>query len=484
MAELHHVYIALGANLGDRQSNLLQALQRIRARASVEKVSACYETKPVGYLAQPDFLNMACLISTEASPLELLGFLKQIERQMGRQTSFRGAPRPIDLDILLYDDLVMESPELTIPHPRMSERAFVLAPLADIAPYLVHPILRLTVAEMLQRTDRSGLVPLPRDLRPHLGRDIQQTRPTIHAGLSRAGVTGLHRIVRITRGGQEHLFYADMDLFVDLDSKHVGTHMSRFSDVLEEVVDEITFEKSPSIETLAERVARQIIARQQAVRSEVHVRAVYPMEKISPISGRKMQELYTLIGIAVCTSERSKHIVGAEADGMTVCPCSQDMVREYSKERLLEQGFSSDEANRALSEIPIASHNQRGRGTVMVGSGEEVRAEDLVGIIENSMSSETYDLLKRPDELFVVTKAHRNAAFVEDVVREMLQSVVDIYSGLPDSTFILARQVNFESIHKHDAFAERYGTLGEIRSEILTGSHLAKHTSLQEWLDG
>ncbi len=120
MGELHQVYLALGANLGDRQSNLLQALQRIRIAASIEKVSSCYETKPVGYLQQPDFLNMACLITTELAPHDLLRFLKQIERQMGRQASFRNAPRPIDIDILFYDNLVLESPELTIPHPRMA----------------------------------------------------------------------------------------------------------------------------------------------------------------------------------------------------------------------------------------------------------------------------------------------------------------------------------------------------------------------------
>lgn len=262
----------------------------------------------------------------------------------------------------------------------------------------------------------------------------------------------------------------------------MGVHMSRFTDVLEEVADEITLEKSPNIETLAERIARRVVESQGAIRSEAHIRAVYPMEKTAPVSIKKMQELYTLIGIAVSTRERSKHIVGVEVDGMTVCPCAQDMIRDYSRERLLEEGFSNGEVEQILNAIPIASHNQRGRGTLLVGTDQEVQAEDLVGIVEASMSSETYDLLKRPDELFVVNKAHRNPRFVEDVVREMLQNVVDLYPDLPDDTFILAKQMNLESIHKHNAFAERYGTLGEIRREILAGEHLLRHTSLQEWL--
>src|SRR3972149_4007178 len=254
---------------------------------------------------------------------------------MGRQASFRNAPRPIDIDILFYDDLILESPELTIPHPRMSERAFVLVPLAEIAADVVHPVLQRTATELLEQVDKSSVAPTPLDLQVRLNRDVQQSIPHIHVGLSRAGVTGLHRIVRITREGQEHLFYTEMDLFADLNSRQMGVHMSRFSDALEEVVEEIVLAKSPSIETLAERIAQQVIERQQALRSEVHIRAIYPMTKVSPVSGKKSQELYTLIGMAVCTQERCKRIVGVEAEGMTACPCAQDMVREYSMPRLL-----------------------------------------------------------------------------------------------------------------------------------------------------
>jgi GTP cyclohydrolase-4 len=165
------VYLAFGANLGDRESQLLEALRHIRAQASIEKVSGCYETKPVGYMQQPDFLNMACLILTEIAAPELLRFLKQIEKQMGRQTTFRNAPRPIDIDILFYNNLILESPELTIPHPRMSERAFVLVPLAEIAPEAVHPVLHLTVSEMLRQVDASDVDPIPRRLPFDLSRN-------------------------------------------------------------------------------------------------------------------------------------------------------------------------------------------------------------------------------------------------------------------------------------------------------------------------
>lgn len=157
MHALHKVYLGLGTNLGDRPSNLSQALQKLRGCAIVEHVSRCYETKPVGYKDQPDFLNLTCCVATVLPPLPLLQNLKDIERQMGRRASFRDAPRLIDIDILFFDDLAVNSPELTIPHPRISERAFVLAPLADIAPELLHPVLNLTVREMLQQVNREGI---------------------------------------------------------------------------------------------------------------------------------------------------------------------------------------------------------------------------------------------------------------------------------------------------------------------------------------
>ena len=162
LSEVRHklatVYLCLGSNLGDRDKSLAQALALLCQQAKLEKVSSVYETEPVGYEEQPLFLNLVCQITTSLSPEELLRLAKAIEVRMGRVPSFPDAPRPIDIDILFYDNKSIKTQDLTIPHPRLAERAFVLVPLAEIAPGLVHPELRKTVVQLADEVKgRSGV---------------------------------------------------------------------------------------------------------------------------------------------------------------------------------------------------------------------------------------------------------------------------------------------------------------------------------------
>jgi 2-amino-4-hydroxy-6-hydroxymethyldihydropteridine diphosphokinase len=141
-------YLCLGSNLGDRMANLNKAVALLSKRVDIEKVSSIYETEPIGYKEQPLFLNMVCQIATALNPWELLRFVKDIEAKMGRVESFPNSPRLIDIDILFYGREVIRTDELDIPHPRLTERAFVLIPLAEIAPQLAHPELDRKVSEL------------------------------------------------------------------------------------------------------------------------------------------------------------------------------------------------------------------------------------------------------------------------------------------------------------------------------------------------
>jgi len=157
MNQMATVFLALGTNLGDRLENLHRAIEALAPTVKILARSPIYETPPWGVTDQPAFLNMALRGETLLPPTALLHFLKSLERQLGRIPSVRYGPRLIDLDILFYDDLVLDSDELTIPHPRLHERAFVLVPLADLAPDFVHPVLRKSVSTLLQQVDAGGI---------------------------------------------------------------------------------------------------------------------------------------------------------------------------------------------------------------------------------------------------------------------------------------------------------------------------------------
>ena len=317
---------------------------------------------------------------------------------------------------------------------------------------------------------------------PHLLDDLQASSPEVRLGLSRAGVQGVEKAIRLRWGGAEKLISAVIDCTVDLDPHQKGVHMSRFPELFEEAIDEVVIKEAFLVEELAEHIARHVVARQSAGRAEVQITARYPLARRTPVTGLATQEMIALIGIAAASATSVRRIVGVEATGMNACPCAQGLVRGHASERLLEAGFDGADVERILELVPLATHNQRGRGTLYVGTEQAVNAEQLAAIVEGSMSSPIYELLKRPDELFVVEHAHLQPRFVEDSVRIALQSVVERYDSLDETDFLLARQLNFETIHSHEVVAERYGTVGELRSELATGDPAGRHTELREWL--
>jgi GTP cyclohydrolase-4 len=315
-----------------------------------------------------------------------------------------------------------------------------------------------------------------------LAADLQSSEPEVRIGLSRAGVRGVNKAIRLRRGSYEKLVSAEISCSVDLDPEQRGVHMSRFPELFEQAIDELVIGEALLVEELAEHIARAVVGRQQALRAEVEVTARYPLQRETPVTHMRTQEMVSLIGIAAASAVRTRRLVGVEAAGINACPCAQGLVRGRASERLLEAGFGEADVDRILELVPLATHNQRGRGTLYVGTDRPVNAEDLVDIVERSMSSPIYELLKRPDELFVVEHAHLQPRFVEDSVRVALKEALETYGELDDGDFLWSRQVNLETIHAHDVLAERYGTVGELRAELEGGKRPARHTELREWL--
>jgi GTP cyclohydrolase IV len=319
--------------------------------------------------------------------------------------------------------------------------------------------------------------------------DVQSQVPTVVVGLSRVGLTGMEKVIRLRQDGAEQLFYARIECFVDLGPHQKGAHMSRFEEVVNEAIGEVILGEAPfRAETLAEHAAVLVRERQGAERAEVTIAARYPEHKTAPVSGIPTQEIYELFGSAVASEHGTRRLVGVAAQGMTACPCAQELVAGDSRRRLLQDGFDESEVERIFEHVPVATHNQRGLGTLHIGCIEncaaEIDAGTLLGIVEGSMSSEIYELMKRSDEAAVVQRAHRRPRFVEDCVREMIRGVLDAFPDLDGANFVSARQENMETIHQHNVVAERFGVLGELRSELDEGRAPTHHTSMREWLDG
>jgi GTP cyclohydrolase-4 len=312
--------------------------------------------------------------------------------------------------------------------------------------------------------------------------DLQASVPDVRLSLTRAGVTGVQKAVRVRHEGRETVMAAEIECTVDLAHEQKGVHMSRFPELFEEAIEAVVGREALHVEALAEHIAQHIVGRQRALRAEARIRARWPVRRTTPVSRLSTQEMVWLVGIAAASAESVRTVVGVEATGINACPCAQGLVRGRAAERLSEAGFEDGDVDRILALVPLATHNQRGRGTLYVGTELQLDANDLVAIVHDSMSAPIYELLKRPDELFVVEHAHLQPRFVEDSVRLSLKGALEALPQLGDGDFLFARQLNYETIHAHDVVAEREGTVGELRRELASGALAGRHTSLADWL--
>ncbi len=300
--------------------------------------------------------------------------------------------------------------------------------------------------------------------------DVQASTPDVSVGLNRVGVTGVERLVEIARPEKRpYVLMADFDVFVDLPGWRKGADMSRNLEVVDEILDAATTEPSTRIEDVCGDAAERLTEKHEyTTRAEVHMEAEFAVRERTPATDRPTQSTATILAGATATESGTREEIGARVTGMTVCPCSQGMMAERARERLESLGVDEESVRAFLRDVPQAGHSQRGHATLLVES-DGAPAVDLLELIEvarDAMSARTYNLAKRPDEDHMTLHAHANARFVEDCVRELAAGVVERFPDLPDDAVVTMEQSNDESIHQHNAHAERVAELGTLRGEL------------------
>ncbi|WP_049935690.1 GTP cyclohydrolase MptA [Haloplanus natans] len=300
--------------------------------------------------------------------------------------------------------------------------------------------------------------------------DVQASQPDVTVGLSQVGVTGVEKLVKLDRNGKRPIvLMAEFEVFVDLPGGRKGIDMSRNMQVIDETLEAAVAESSYRVEDVCGDVAERLLDKHDYTSTaEVRMEADYITRESTPASGLATQNTATIIAGAVATDEGTREEIGARVTGMTVCPCSQGMSESRARETLLDLGVDDETTEEFLDQVPQPGHSQRGHATLTVTSdgSPDVDLRDVIDVARDAMSARIYNLAKRPDEDHMTYHAHANAKFVEDCVRSLAESVVEEFDHLADDTVIHMKQSNDESIHQHNAHAERELTLEALRDEV------------------
>jgi GTP cyclohydrolase-4 len=307
--------------------------------------------------------------------------------------------------------------------------------------------------------------------------DTQATLPDIRINLTRVGVKNVKKLVEVAREGKRPvIFISNFNVFVDLPSSLKGANLSRNFEVIDEVLQQAIEGEVSGIEELCNTVARKLLDHHEyADRTEVNMRSLYMVKRETPISKTECHEVVKVVASAIAQRNLPRPIIrksiGAEVTGMTACPCAQNIMKEIALDKLHKLDVEQEKIEAFLETVPMATHNQRGKGFLCIETDDDqhVELEKIISILKNSMSAQIFELLKRGDESFVVFNAHKNARFVEDCVREMAKRVITEFSHLPGDSLVTIKQTNEESIHQHNAYAERKATIAELKVEL---SHL------------
>ncbi|ADQ66358.1 GTP cyclohydrolase I FolE2 [Halogeometricum borinquense] len=300
--------------------------------------------------------------------------------------------------------------------------------------------------------------------------DVQASRPDVTVGLSQVGVTGVDKLVKIARDGKRPLILmAEFEVFVDLPSGRKGIDMSRNMQVIDEILEDAVAEPTYRVEDMCGDTAERLLAKHDYTsKAEVRMTAELVLREDTPASELQTQSTANIIASAVATEDGTREEIGAEVVGMTVCPCSQGMSASRARDVLRDLDVEDETIEEFLEQVPQPGHSQRGHATLTVETegSPDVDLIDIVDIARDSMSARIYNLAKRPDEDHMTYHAHANAKFVEDCVRSMADQVLTEFDHLADDAVVHMKQSNDESIHQHNAHAERVASLGELRDEL------------------
>jgi GTP cyclohydrolase-4 len=300
--------------------------------------------------------------------------------------------------------------------------------------------------------------------------DVQASSPDITVGLNRVGVTGVEKLVKLGRRDRDPIvLMAEFEVFVDLPSWRKGADMSRNMEVIDETLETAIADEAYRVEDVCGDAAELLLEKHDyTTKAEVRMEADYVTHESTPESDMATQSTATIIASATATEDGTSEEIGTEVTGMTVCPCSQGMSEARSRDILQDLGVEDSVIDEFLDSAPQAGHSQRGHATVTIESqgAPEVDLNDLIDVARGSMSARIYNLAKRPDEDHMTFEAHNDAKFVEDCVRSLAEGVVERFPDLPDDAVVTMEQSNDESIHQHNAHAERVATLGSLRKEV------------------
>jgi len=309
--------------------------------------------------------------------------------------------------------------------------------------------------------------------------DLQDSNSSVNIAIDKVGIVGLTKKIDIVRDNYKYSFYPKISALISLPAKQRGIHMSRTSETIEEVINEVIFKPTPTIEVVADRIMKRLLEKHKYT-EKIHVELEGDVVvQVRESENSNVQKSYFIKTIAIANEINNdkinfKYYISASAIGLLVCACAKEMSKEFTEDIINARkdiNISKEDLSTLLNILPLASHNQRAKGTITVEidnvDTNTIDIMDLVNIIENSMSGKVSSVLKRPQEAELVRSAHLNPLFAEDAIREMAKNFIKKkFSNLKDEFRVKFEITSFESIHSYDVFAELNTTIGELKKTI------------------